>query len=116
MRQKLFKTTGTWVPGGPGRPPRPENWITGPDEYKHELYYSYLRHRAQAIFRKESYELSWEEYESLWTPDTFEQRGRGAKNLSLYRVDPTEPWSIDNCQIITRREYWDSRKKIGLPT
>jgi len=110
MRQKLFKTTGTWVPGGPGRPPRPEKWITGPDEYKHELYYSYLRHKAQAVYRHEQYNLSWEDYESLWTPETFEKRGRGVKSLCLYRIVREDPWEVTNVQICTRREYWDSRK------
>lgn len=83
----------------------PELWITGPDPVTHDKYYAWLKHKAQAKFRKEPHHITWEEWQSLWTQDLWLQRGRRADDLCLSRIDHLGEWSIDNVQIVTRREH-----------
>lgn len=98
---KLTHGKGT----GRGRGVRPNEWITGPDEFTHEIYYAWLKHRAQARFRRECYNLSWDEWRSIWDKDSWNKRGRSSKSLCLAKIDPTEPWQIDNCELITRETF-----------
>jgi len=78
------------------------------DQEKRNRYYAYLKHRVQARYRKEHYELTPDQWFELWTPELFAQRGRGADNLTLYRVDPSEGWSFSNCAITTRKKFLNS--------
>ena len=94
-----------YKPGGPGRPIRPEEWCTGEDPVRHDKYYAWLKHRAQAKFRKEDYDLTWEDWESLWTDELWFQRGRAKTDLCLGRLDHLGPWSLDNCHVIPREEH-----------
>lgn len=82
---------------------RPETWIHGPDPMTHEKYYAYLKHRAQAKFRKEEYELTDSQWLEIWQDDTkFLNRGRRPDCWVLTRIDNEKAWSVDNCEIITR--------------
>ena len=95
---------------GPGRVSNPDTWITGPDPIRREKYYAFIKHRSQANYRNEDYELEWSDWENLWPDDLWSQRGRSIQNLVLYRLDPAEEWSIDNVCVGTRREYFDHAK------
>lgn len=83
----------------------PELWVSGPDPITHDKYYAWLKHKAQAKYRKEEYHLTWEEWQNIWTPDIWMQRGRASDDLCLGRLDHLGPWSVDNCHIITRKEH-----------
>lgn len=83
----------------------PNKWIMGPDPLTREKYYAWLRHRCQARFRKEAYELSFDDWQKLWSDEDFVRRGRKADSLCLSRIDPKDSWSLDNCAIVTRNSH-----------
>jgi hypothetical protein len=74
------------------------------DLVDHQRHRSFLVSRAQANFRQEGFDMSMEEYFSLWTPELWHQRGRASDDLCMVRRDIEKPWSKDNCLIVTR--YW----------
>lgn len=88
--------------GKPG--PRPEMWKIGPDPQRHERYIAYGRAKCQAVWRDEGWELTFEQYEELWR-DRWHLRGRTKDTLCLSRRDYDLPWSLDNCEVITRKEH-----------
>lgn len=69
----------------------------------------YSRHRAQAKYRGEHYELKPEEYSMLWASvgitDRHQLTGRRADSWAMVRVDPSKPWRVDNIQMMTRSAY-----------
>ena len=90
---------------GPGRRTDPSTWKYGSDDYTHESHYAYLKHRAQARYRSEQYDLTFEEWHSFWTPETLAQRGRNIDSLVLTRKDWDLAWCVDNVHIITRKQH-----------
>lgn len=87
------------------RRPRPETWITGPDPLTHEKYYAWHKHRAQARYRQENYELTFEHWQEIWKDDeVFLNRGKERGCFVLTRRDPEGAWSLDNVEIVTRYE------------
>lgn len=92
---------------GKGRKgPRPHTWIIGAEagSYKHDMYLPWLRAKAQANFREEGWELSFEDYFQLWD-GKWEQRGRASDQLCMSREDFELPWSLSNCVIVTRNDH-----------
>ena len=72
----------------------------GLDNWSNERARSFLRSRAQAHFRHESWELTRPQYFQFWnTPELWKQRGRQRLSLVLTRKDSEKPWSIKNCCI-----------------
>jgi hypothetical protein len=88
---------------GPGVK-RPHVWICGPDPYKHQMYTPWQMAKAQANFRGEGWDMSFEEYYELWQED-WPNRGRGADDMCMTRLDPTGAWTRDNCHIMVRKEH-----------
>jgi hypothetical protein len=85
------------------RRPRPETWLHGPDPLTHEKFYAWHKHRAQARYRKEDYELTIEQWFELWSDnDKFLNRGRKPDEWVLTRKDSEGAWSVSNVEIITR--------------
>ena len=83
---------------------RPERWTTGPDQVRHAQYTAWMKAKAQANFRGEGWTLTFEEFEFLWNQDaSWAQRGRGADDLMMTRLDSSQPWSKTNCYILLRR-------------
>jgi len=103
---------------GRGRPVRPDTWITGPDETVRDQYYAHLKHRAQARFRGEEYNLTWEDWQELWRC-CWQCRGRKATELSLYRIDNKLPWDTSNVVVVENalkaQYYQKDRVKGGRP-
>lgn len=95
--------------GKRGRYVDPSKWITGPDINTRIKYYAYLKHKAQARYRSEPYALTWDDWQTLWTDELFEQRGRRVQDLVLVRRNRAESWNRNNCQICTRREHFKTR-------
>ena len=91
----------------PRKPRRlaPEKWISGPDPHRHEMFTAWHKHRAQARFRGETYELTFEDFIQVWGSYTeFKCRGRTPDSLVLTRKIDSGAWSVTNCEIITRYE------------
>ena len=92
-------------PKGSGRKgPRPHVWICGPDEYKHSMYTPWMMARAQANFRNEEWDLSFDEYYEIWK-EQWSNRGRKADSVCMTRQDWGGPWSKDNVVIVIRKEH-----------
>ena len=70
-----------------------------------EKRYAYLKHRSQCMYRKEPYDLSWEDWNELWTDELFAKRGRGKDDLCLARVNIRDSWNLFNCIVYTRHEH-----------
>lgn len=81
---------------------RPHVWIVGEDVYKHSMYMPWQRAKAQANFRDEEWDLPFEDYYNIWN-GLWEQRGRGADDLCITRINWEGSWTKDNIEIITRR-------------
>lgn len=95
--------------------PRPHVWKSGPDEFRHDMYTPWMRSRAQATFRNEGWDLTFEEYYDLWKDD-WHNRGRKPDDVCMTRRDPDLSWSKDNCYIITRKEHLaeQGRARVGM--
>lgn len=85
---------------------RPQMWVIGSDagSYKHSMYHPWQLSRAQANFRKEEWNLSFEEYYELWKDD-WSNRGRLPENMCMTREDPEKAWDASNTVIVTRYEH-----------
>lgn len=87
-------------PGKRGRKPQQPDW-------KMDRHYGWLKHRAQARFRNEQYNLTEEDWNSLWSQELWHRRGRKSQELSLYRFDITQPWQINNVTVTENRNKGD---------
>lgn len=104
---------------GKGRKgPRPHTWLIGAEagEYKHDMYLPWLRAKAQANFRKEGWDMTFEQFYDLWKND-WHNRGRLAENMCMTRKNDTIPWTAENTILITRLEHLQEQnlKQIGKP-
>lgn len=97
--------------------PRPHTWKLGAEigEYKHSMYLPWLRAKAQANFRNEPWELTFEEFYDLWKDD-WPNRGRQPENMCMSRQDPDGAWDATNAMIITRKEHLTNQNKARLGT
>lgn len=109
MRNKYAKVGRPADSEGRGRKSDPSVWKTGPDPARRELYYAFLKHRSQAVYRQEDYSLTWEAWETMWE-GCWLQRGKLSDNLILGRVNWDRGWHEDNVEIMTRRTHFDIRK------
>jgi hypothetical protein len=82
---------------------RPETWIVGPNELRHNQYGAWHKHRSQAHYRGEEHELTFEEWEYIWQ-DQWTNRGRRTDSTVLTRTDPEKSWCMDNVELVTREE------------
>lgn len=104
MKRKYTVKPKYGLPGQRGRNSNPDTWVTGPNLLTREKYYAYLKHRAQARFRKEPYQLSWEDWQTLWSDSDFQKRGRSKNDLCLARLDHLGAWELCNVVVCTRLE------------
>jgi len=84
-----------------GRQRRTE-WVTGTDPLTRDKYYAYLKHRAQAKYRRELYDLEFEDWLELWPDSLWHQRGRYSHSLCLAQRDPDFGWIRENCVVVNR--------------
>lgn len=71
------------------------------DPQDHAKFLVWHKARQQALFRGETWLLSPEDFIAVWG-DKWQFRGRHRLDLCLTRQDPTQPWQLSNCEIITR--------------
>ena len=60
--------------------------------------------KAQAMYRREIWLLSFEDFQRLWQ-GRWDQRGRGAEEFCLTREDPEGAWEPSNIVCVERREH-----------
>lgn len=82
---------------------RPHTWKYK-DPKVREQNVAYMRMKAQANFRNEEFDLTFEEYQELWE-DYWELKGRGREDYCLTRDDSTAPWNKTNTRCVQRLEY-----------
>jgi len=75
------------------------------DPVQHEKFYAFLKHRAQARFRKESYRLTWAQWQRLWPQELWNRRGRGPHSLRLTQRNPQLGWTFKNCEIVPHGDH-----------
>jgi hypothetical protein len=71
---------------------------------------SYCRMRAQAKYRDEGWDLTWEQYQEIWA-DKWHLKGRGREDLCLSRIDWAGAWTIDNVNLIFRIDHLQRQSK-----
>lgn len=87
------------------------------DPLDKQRHLSFLRSQAQARFRGELWQLTYEDYCEFWNESTFPLRGRSPECLCLCRYDPTGPWSKSNTVQITRANHLQikNRRQWDIP-
>lgn len=90
---------------------RPHGIYKYPDPLVREQRLAYYRMRAQAKHRGESYLLSFEEFVGMWD-GLWDKRGRKPEDYCMTRVDPEEPWTTANTQVIERRYHYAQQTEI----
>jgi hypothetical protein len=77
-----------------------------------EYRMSWSRMKAQAKYRNEGWNLTWEQYQEIWD-GKWHLRGRQPGDLCLTRIDWDGIWDINNVSIVDRETHW---KKQGIMT
>lgn len=95
-----------------GRYRDPARWISGPDPIDHDKYYAWLKHRSQARYRNEDYEITWEEWQTIWPNELFLLRGRKLYDLCIARIDMDQSWNINNIVVHKRSEQLKRNKEF----
>ena len=84
--------------------PRPSLWKFR-DPFDHERRHPFLMQKAQAVFRGELWNITFEEWCSFWTKENWDNRGRDSANFCMSRLDAKGAWEVSNVQIITRKQH-----------
>ena len=84
--------------------PRPHTWKIGPDPVRHARYFIWLQQRNQARFRKETWDLTFDQWLEVWG-EMILQRGRKKNDYCMTRWDPEGPWDSKNAYIIKRGHH-----------
>lgn len=74
-----------------------------PTEIEAKRHLDFHRSRCQARFRNESWEITEDEWNVIWTLDRYQRRGRGEGELCVMRLNPALPWRMDNICVISRK-------------
>lgn len=82
---------------------RPHTWKYGTDEFKHSMHQPFLQARAQAKFRNEEWNLTFDEFYDLWE-DRWIHRGKNSVDYCMTRDEPTGAWEKKNVLVMTRYE------------
>ena len=77
--------------------------MTNPDEDLQQQRRQFTQQRNQAQWRKELWQIEWEEWLEMWLP-LWPRRGRTQQSVCMSRIDRTGPWHRDNVEIIERSE------------
>jgi hypothetical protein len=65
--------------------------------------------RAQANYRRELFELTFEQYQTLWQKH-WHRKGRGTEDYCLTREDPLGAWVLDNVLCVPRVDHLRRQK------
>ena len=109
MKKRHYNRKTSGLPG--------QNSLEDYVESKHPLNcpqwrVKFLRHRCQARYRGEHYQLTYSQFLDAWFDSGKFTRARRAKNCyQMKRVDPALPWSGDNIHIV--KNHWQQILKPG---
>ena len=92
-------------PRGGGRPPGPRPDLQRFPGILGRQRIAWDRMKAQAKFRHEEFNLSWQEFQEVWEGQ-WHLRGRAVDDLCLTRCDWWGPWSRDNVELCLRKEHF----------
>jgi hypothetical protein len=73
----------------------PNTYKSGPDPLRHSMYRPFSQRKAQADFRNEIWELTFDEFADFWK-DYWHLRGRTSGDYHMTRIDKSKPWNINN--------------------
>jgi hypothetical protein len=91
--------------GGRHRGQYPDLWISGPDPLDHDKFVKWHKHRSQARFRGEPYDLTFQDWLDIWRdPQDWYNRGTSCDAVCLTMSDLELGWTKGNVEIITRAE------------
>jgi|DEB0MinimDraft_10_1074344.scaffolds.fasta_scaffold83585_2 hypothetical protein len=69
------------------------------------LRLSYIRARCQAKHRGQCWEIEFDDYLEIWRDGKdYRMPGRGKSDLNMVRKDFGKGWTLDNVEILNRRE------------
>jgi hypothetical protein len=96
----------------PPKGKNPNKWkYKDPDVHKKHI--PFLRARAQAVFRGESWNLSFEEFQEIWTEDLWNQRGRLKDCLIMRLTNSCDlDWRKDNVEIVVRKDHLSRKRTL----
>ena len=89
--------------------PRPHCWIIQ-GEIPHQQYLAFLQMRAQTNYRKEQFELTFEDFQQLWLGN-WHRKGRSNTSYCLTRNDFTLPWNMANTVCVPRVDQLSRQKQ-----
>lgn len=92
----------------PRQGPRPHCWKVQGD-IPHKQHLAFLQMRAQANYRKEVFELTFEDFQYLWR-DHWDMKGRAIDDYCLTRKDPEGSWDKHNTICLPRIEHLRRQK------
>ena len=123
----MAKPKRIWTDGlkGEKTPTNPKGGGRVPGRrYEHLTYYpgvqgemrlAWNRMRAQAKFRGETWDLSWEDFMAIW--DTkWHLRGTNKESMVLTKRNQEGDWTKDNVEICPRLEQWRRQVKVRGPS
>ena len=96
---------------GKGTGPRPHTWVTGPDPEHHAKYIAWQRARAQANYRKEEWQITFQDWVAVWG-ENWHRRGRSPDSLVMMRRRWQEPWTKRNAQLVDRPTFHARQARI----
>lgn len=96
---------------GSGQGIRPHTWLTGEDPIRHEQYNSWHKARAQAHFRNEPWQLTFDEWAHIWSGH-WHLRGRQRHCLMMMKCNWQKPWSKQNVELVNRDQFHQRQSQI----
>ena len=101
-----------WIAGNYALARKKAKSRTYQDPIKQSQYTAWMRMKAQANFRNERWNLSFDDFLVLWTP-YWSQRGRKNTDYCLSRIDNTHPWKFNNVAAIKRSVHLANAPRRG---
>lgn len=74
-------------------------------------YRAWTLGNAQATFRGETWDLTFEQYQAAWA-GYWHLKGRGSADMCLARKDTEGAWTPDNINVIPRRDHCQRQKRV----
>ena len=96
---------------GSGTGQRPHTWKVGTDPVRHDQYNAWLKARSQAWFRKEIWEITFEQWVELWGTN-WHRRGRERDCLMLMKQHWQDAWCVANAHLVNREVFHQTQATI----
>ena len=87
------------------------------DKFDRQRNLTWHRMRAQANYRGEAWDLTFEDYKLFWpTEELWAQRGRVTDSLCMTRIDPDQAWSRSNAVVLPRLDQTRYKNALSWGT